>query len=438
MAPRSSSRSRSAPKVVFAWPELSPDQERMIFDPHRILWIATGTKTGKTVAGSVWISEGIALGERCAWIGPYHKRTRTGFDHVAKAFSGLQKQGLVRILSGNDMRIEMPGTGGVLECFSGDSPQAIYGEAFDRVFCDEATRMGPVVLPAVLSTITATKGKARFAFNLDQGRRHWAVQGFLNAKAGMDPDHGHVFLRTIDSPYVEKETVEIMRRALPERVFNALYLGEIQEDGAGVFHNLELIQDGELGKPEVGHQYVIGQDLARKSDYSVSIVLDVLTKHVVGFTRTHGEPWESQFDRIAELAKYWNDALLIPDATGVGDVAIAGLAARGVRMKPVLITTGRDLNPSTVNVPKGMLIQHLMVQAEQRKFTYPASLEVLTEELKAFEYDTTNAGTITYAAGPGANDDTVIALALATWGARHAYMAPMTWISASYRRRGGF
>lgn len=390
------------------------------------------------MAGSVWISEGIALGERCAWIGPYHKRTRTGFDHVAKAFSGLQKQGLVRVLSGNDMRIEMPGTGGVLECFSGDSPQAIYGEAFDRVFCDEATRMGPVVLPAVLSTITATKGKARFAFNLDQGRRHWAVQGFLNAKAGLDPDHGHVFLRTIDSPYVEPETVEIMRRALPERVFNALYLGEIQEDGAGVFHNLELVQDGALGQPEVGHQYVIGQDLARKSDYSVSIVLDVLTKHVVGFERAHGEPWESQFDRIAERAKYWNDALVIPDATGVGDVAIAGLAARGVRMKPVLISSGRDLNPNSVNVPKGMLIQHLLVQTEQRAFTYPASLEVLTEELKSFEYDTTANGNITYAAGPGANDDCVLALALATWGARHAYMAPMSFIAAQYRRRGGF
>lgn len=264
------------------------------------------------------------------------------------------------------------------------------------------------------------------------------MQGFLNAKAGLDPDHGHVFLRTIDSPYVEPETIEIMRRSLPERVFNALYLGEIQEDGAGVFHNLETIQNGELGTPEVGHQYVIGQDLARKSDYSVSIVLDVLTKHVVGFTRTHGEPWETQFDRIAELAKYWNDALVIPDATGIGDVAIAGLQARGVRMKPVLVTTGRDLNPMTVNVPKGMLIQHLMVQVEQRAFTYPASLEVLTEELKSFEYDTTNAGTITYAAGPGANDDTVFALALATWGARHAYVAPMTWIQAAYRRRGGF
>ena len=414
----------------------------MIFDPHRILWIATGTKTGKTVGLAVWISEGLALGQRCAWVGPYHKRTRTGFNHVAGAFTAAAAKGLARILSGNEMRIIIPSAGGpgmdgVLECFSGDSPQSIFGEAFDRVAVDEATRMGSTVRDAVSSTVTATGGKIRYAFNLDQGRRHWAIQGFLNARAGNDKDHGHVFLTTAESPYVDPETIEIMRRALPERVFRALYLGEIQEDGAGVFRGVEALHSGELlPGPLPGHQYVIGQDLARKNDYSVSVVYDVNTHAVVGFERTHGEPWLLQCNRIAGLAEKWNDALLIPDATGLGDVVIASLAQLGARMAPVLITSGRDL--TQVGVPKGMLIQNLIVAVERQSFTFPASLYALTDEMKAYEYDTTNAGSVTYGAPEGMHDDATTALALALWGARHAYRAPLEFIKARYARRGGF
>jgi hypothetical protein len=337
-------------------------------------------------------------------------------------------------MAGNEMRLEMQG--GVLECFSGDNPNSIYGEAFDRVFVDEATRMSSAVLPAVLSTVTATKGKARFAFNLDQGRRHWAVQGFLNARAGLEPEHGHVFLTTADSPYVDPKTIETMRRALPDRVFRALYLGEIQEDGAGVFRDVESLHAGELGSPEVGHDYVLGLDVARKQDYSVAIVMDVRTRAVVGFDRSYGEPWMSQVERIAAMSARWNNALVIPDATGVGDVMIGALAEKGVHMAPVLITSGRNLTQA--GVPKGMLIQNLMVQCERHTFTFPASLVDLTDELKAFEYDTTEDGVVTYSAPEGANDDCVLALALTIWGARNAYMAPAEFIKARYQRRGGF
>jgi hypothetical protein len=333
------------------------------------------------------------------------------------------------------MRLEMKG--GVLECFSGDNPNSIYGEAFDRVFVDEATRMSSGVFPAVLSTITATKGKARFAFNLDQGRRHWAVTGFLNAKANLDPEHGYVFLTTAQSPYVEPKTIEVMRRSLPDRVFRALYLGEIQEDGAGVFRDVESLHAGTLGVPEPSHDYIIGVDLARKADHSVAIVMDLKTRYVVGFERGYGEPWTVQADRLANMSRRWNNALIVPDATGVGDVVIAALAERNVPMTPVLITSGSNI--TKVGVPKGTLIQNLVVQCERKTFRYPAELETLTEELKAFEYDTAErSGMVTYSVAEGMHDDCVIALALTIWGARNSYVAPTEFIRYRNARRGGF
>jgi hypothetical protein len=422
----------------FNWGKNSNDQERMMFDGHRFLWVGTGTKTGKTTALAKWLGAGLAAGERCAWIGPFHKRTRTGFNHIASAFAAAAKAGIVRIHSGNDMRIDMPGTGGVLECFSGDNPSGIYGEAFDRVVVDEATRMSRDVYPAVMSTVTATGGKVRFAFNLDQGRRNWAVQGFLNARAGDDPDHGYVFLRTDESPYVKPETIEMMRRALPERVFRALYMGEIQEDGAGVFRNVESVHAGTLEDgPRPGRQYVVGLDLARKSDYSVSIVMDVEFRHVVAFDRRHGEPWLTQVGHVAALAEKWNGATVIPDATGVGDVVIEALLGRNVRLAPVVITGGRSVTET--GVPKTTLIQNLIVAIEKKGLTFPAELIALTDELKAYEYDTTAMGALIYSAPEGLHDDCVISLALAVWGAQHVYAGgPAQFIPAPHERRCAF
>lgn len=389
----------------------------MVDDPHRFLWIATGTKTGKTSSLAVWDAEGIARGLRCAWIGPWYNRTRTGFEIIAAAFAGAARAGLARVRE-DKMRIDLPSTGGSLTCFSGDSPDSIYGDRFDRVVVDEATRMPAAVLPAVISTVTATGGEVRFAFNLDRGRRNWAVQGFLNARAGGDPEHGHIFLTTAESPYVPKESIEAARRTLPDGIFRALYLGEIQEDGAGVFRNVESLHAGTLEEPRVGRRYVTGVDLARKNDWTVALVLDLATRHVAAFERFHGIPWNEICNRVAALAVRYNGALVVPDATGVGDPIVEALHERRLLLEPVVITSGKNLTDT--GVPKTTLIQALMVAAENHEFTFPASLEVLTNEMLAFEYDTTAAGSLVYSAPEGMHDDAVMALALAMWGARHS------------------
>jgi phage terminase large subunit-like protein len=379
----------------------------MIDDPHRFLWIATGTKTGKTVAEAQYLIEGIAQGLRCAWVGPYYKRTRTGFDHIAGAFADAARAGFAKIRE-NKMQIELPSSGGVLECFSGDAPDSIYGERFDRVVVDEATRMPAAVLPAVISVVTATGGMVRFAFNLDRGRRHWAVQGFLNARAGGDPDHGHVFMTTAESPYVSAESIDAARRVLPDAVFRALYLGEIQEDGAGVFRNVESLHAGALEEPRVGATYVMGVDLARTHDWTVLTVIDLYERRVVAWERFHDLPWNVQCDRVVTLANRYNGARVVADATGLGDPVVEQLIRANLSVEPYVFT-----GPS-----KRDLVEHGIVVVEQRQVTFPAALEVLTNELEAFEYQARPSGQIAYSAPDGMHDDAVMSFLLALWGAR--------------------
>lgn len=391
---------------------MSAEQEAMVDDPRRVLWIGTGTKTGKTSSGAQWLVEGVGQGERCAWVGPTHMRALTGFSLVRGAFEEATRAGLVRVRESPQPRVEVQG-GGVLEVFSGENPEAIYGDAFRRVFVDEATRQPAAVYPAVMSTVTSTGGLVRFAFNLDRGRRHWAIAGFVNARAGGNPTEGHVFLRTSQSPYVTADVIEEMRRRLPDRVFRALYNGEIQEDGAAVIRNTTSCLSGELAEPQGGRAYVLGVDLAKTFDWTVQVVVDVERRHVVAFERFHGLPWHTQRERIALLARRYNNALVVPDATGAGDPNVEELIRMQLRVRPVVITGGQNVTER--GVPKAMLIERLVTEIEHGRVTWPAALDVLTTELDALEYDTRPSGAITYGAPEGMHDDAVIALALALW-----------------------
>ena len=60
-----------------------------------------------------------------------------------------------------------------------------------------------------------------------------------------------------------------------------------------------------------------------------------------------------------------------------------------------------------------LVLQRLVVAIEQRQIGWPAAWEVLTDELKRYEYQITPSGNITYNAPSGYHDDCVIALALA-------------------------
>lgn len=401
------------PEVEVERPPMSRDQTRMIDDPHPLLWIGTGTKTGKTVAGAWWLVEGVALGQRCAWVGPWYRRTRTGFEHVAQAYADAGRAGLVKIRT-DDMHISFPGTGGVLECFSGDTPDSIFGEAFHRVFIDEAGRQPAGVLSAVTSTVTATAGMVKVAFNLDRARRHWAIAGLLAARSGDDPAQGWITLKTSQSPYVPAEAIERARRTLPAHVFAALYDAEIQDDGATVFRGIEACVSGELEEPRPSGEYVVGVDLARKVDWTVACVVRRDTRHVVAWERNHGLPWHEQRRRIKALSDRYNRARCVVDATGVGDPNVEELVRDGVRVDPFLFT-----GPS-----KRDLIESLIVTIEQRRVTFPR-IEALIGELEVFEYEQRPSGLLSYSAPDGYHDDCVMALALACNGLPAVNAAPM-------------
>ena len=125
------------------------------------------------------------------------------------------------------------------------------------------------------------------------------------------------------------------------------------------------------------------------------------------------------------------------DATGVGDPVYDDLRRVLPRVEGFKITAQT----------KRELVQGLMVAVEQRRVTWPAGIshegtkgtkeifgqddminmigglgsgpwEVLTAEMRRYEYDIGPTGQISYAAPSGYHDDCVMALALSVWGCR--------------------
>ena len=59
-----------------------------------------------------------------------------------------------------------------------------------------------------------------------------------------------------------------------------------------------------------------------------------------------------------------------------------------------------------------------MVAVEQRRVSWPIAWDVMTAEMKRYEYEIGPTGQVSYSAPAGYHDDCVMALALAVWGVK--------------------
>ena len=148
--------------------------------------------------------------------------------------------------------------------------------------------------------------------------------------------------------------------------------------------------------------------------------------------------WPVQRERIAGFVKKWRGRLVM-DATGVGDPVFDDLRRELPDAEGFRITAQS----------KRELVQGLMVAVEQRRVTWPAGSvgsgsgqvavgdwEVLTAEMRRYEYAAGPSGQVTYSAPSGYHDDCVMALALAVWGCRAAGGEPGRMVRLPEAARG--
>jgi len=238
---------------------------------------------------------------------------------------------------------------------------------------------------------------------------------------------------SLESPYFPRGEWEEARRQLPEDVFRQEYMAEFLEDSAGVFRGIDAClfdsavgnQQSAGGSEEKNRTVIVGCDIAKHTDWTVCVAIDAKTGRCLDLERFNQLDWPLQRDRIAAFVSRWQ-ARLVMDATGVGDPIYDDLRRVLPQVEGFKITAQN----------KRELVQGLMVAVEQRRVAWPAATgdrsqesegrmgcgtgdwEVLTAEMKRYEYQIGPTGQVSYAAPSGYHDDCVMALALAVWGMR--------------------
>lgn len=100
--------------------------------PHRFMALRCGRRFGKTELAKAWIKQGILQGEACAWLAPQHMLASEVFAELARELApllgaGSKGEGVMRF-----------GTGGRLDFWSLENPNAGRSRGYRRVVIDEA------------------------------------------------------------------------------------------------------------------------------------------------------------------------------------------------------------------------------------------------------------------------------------------------------------
>ena len=153
--------------------------------------------------------------------------------------------------------------------------------------------------------------------------------------------------------------------------------------------------------------YIMGVDFARHHDFTVAYVADARTRRVVRELRFTNLEWLSQVERIQALARDYNNAEIVCDATGVGDVIVELLQGRGLHVTPYVMSPGS----------KDRIIQSLVLALEKEEIRFPEYPQ-LRRELQVYETRVLPSGRVQTGAPVGYHDDCPTALALVNWGLR--------------------
>ena len=371
----------------------------------RFRTICTGRRFGKTLCMAAEILDrgGRVQGGDYGWVAPTYGVAERGVE----AFKTIAPDD-VRVVGRMPTRVEFQGLVGPCRVFmlSADNPDSIRGFGFRGIVVDEAAAVPVDVWNyALRPTLAQTLGWGVFIST--PAGRNWFYDMFTRGVERQEGFRSFKFPSNI-SPFFPAKEWEEARRTLPEDVFRQEYMAEFLEDSAGVFRGIDgcLIQGGvrseELG---VGRTVIVGCDIAKHTDWTVCIAMDAKTGLCLEMERFNQLDWPVQRERIAAFVKRWQ-ARLVMDATGVGDPVFDDLRRVLPHVEGFKITAQS----------KRELVQGLMVAVEQRRVLWPATWEVLTAEMKRYEYEIGPAGQVSYAAPSGYHDDCVMALALGVWG----------------------
>jgi len=296
-------------------------------------------------------------------------------------------------------------SGGTVQVRSADNPESLRGDGLNFVVLDECAFMRQSAWRESLRPALSDRRGGAMFISTPKGR-NWFWRLFLRGQDAGEPDWASWQRPTSENPYIDPAEIEAAKRELPERIFRQEYLAEFLDDAGGVFRRVMDAAVLLLQAPQAGHQYIVGVDWAKSADFTVLAVIDVGTREMVYMGRFNQIDYRVQRGRLKALYERYMPVTIIAETNSIGEPNIEDLRAEGLPVQGF----------TTTNATKTHIIEALALAFERGDIRI-LNDPVLVGELQAYEMTRLPSGAFRYGAPEGMHDDTVMALALAWYGA---------------------
>lgn len=368
------------PEYRLRLPTPHKNQRRLRTEARRFNVATCGRRFGKTVAGlDLLIDPVLVEGLPGAWVAPTYKL----LDEVWREAKRTLKP-LVSRTDAQQKRLELV-TGGVLDFWSLEDPDAGRGRKYKRIVIDEAAmarHLQQAWEQSLSPTLMDFRGDAWFLSTpkgiVGPGAYFKTLHDKGNpANPERDPEWMSWQMPTSANPYIHPDEVEKMRRELPELVFQQEVLAQFIDFGGTVVRR-EWLRSGE---PPAGLKLYMGVDLAislkEGADYTAIIVLGVDEMGRVWIV--HAERDRVTFADGLEMIK--RVAMRFKPV----EIAVESVQFQAAVVEQLLRTTDLPVRPVRPDRDKLTRFQPLQVRYQQGLVYHASGLAPwFTEELLSF------------------------------------------------------
>lgn len=315
--------------------------------------------------------------------------------------------------------------GSIYQLKGADEPDSLRGAGPVGIVLDEFATMKFEAWQVVEPVLRANGGWCWF-IGTPRGKNH--LYTFYQEGLKGHAEWKSWLLKASASGIIPDEQLLESKKTSTQATWAQEYECDFLESSGVVFRGVREVMTATPKKPEDNHLYVMGVDLAKVQDFTVIRVYDRATNSQVYSDRFQTLEWPFQKKKIFSVAKHYNDALIMIDATGLGDPIADDLGRVGLVVEPFKIT----------EQSKKDIIEKLSIWIEQRKIKMFYQDEALGE-YDNFTYEIGPTGKIRYGARAGFHDDIVLADALAIWALNPIYKTKLepekTRLQTDYERK---
>ena len=335
------------------------------------------------------------------FISPIYSQARKVMEEM---YDAIKDSDIIERVNFSQFEIKLK-TGSKVLFKSAEREDSLRGYTFDFLILDEASYIKESAWKRAIQPTVFIKGKKVLLFSTPRGR-DW----FYNIhKMGEDPEfkqYSSCRMSYEGNPYVNIEEIESARKALPEAIFRAEYLGEFLEGESSVFTNFNNNIFNRYPKPQ--GQVFAGLDTGGGGggDYTVCTFIDSKGQ-VVDIYRDNKKTYEQMTTEVLSRVKKYNANLLV-ETNSIGSPVFESLKKQWNNTHPF----------NTSNSSKREIIETLILGFNEGSLSIP-SIELnpdLHHELEVFEMTyNPKTRTVQYSARTPFHDDMIMSLAIANY-----------------------